>query len=333
MPEVAEHEPASALDGGADGLEAYRTDRPGPAAAAVAGWRCRPGTGRGTSRFGRRTGRASGAGKRNAGRSGGSAAGTAAEKCPRHKKTVWHNELGSLACGAWRGSPRGGGFRSVWLTSACHRAAHDGQAARQHQRRSIETTPLGSSRDAQQRAQPGAPRALWHGPTTGKCDGISMNMKRMRGRGHRSGGGGGGGGMRHHQWWRQQRRYPAQPQPRVRQQWPGCPYPRHRAAAVREIPPARPRRDQQRRPGDGGGLFPACGALLPHPERDEPGASRPAADRAGPARASTRAARTAVRPAGPRPTPIPRKASSRAPGMGDQPESREIPIAAAPPEG
>ena len=37
-------------------------------------------------------------------------------------------------------------------------------------------------------------------PITGKCDSNSMNMKRMRGRGHRSGGGGGGGGggMRHH---------------------------------------------------------------------------------------------------------------------------------------
>ena len=42
--------------------------------------------------------------------------------------------------------------------------------------------------------------------TTGKHDGNSMNMKRMRGRNHRSGGGGGGGsgggggggGMRHH---------------------------------------------------------------------------------------------------------------------------------------
>jgi hypothetical protein len=38
---------------------------------------------------------------------------------------------------------------------------------------------------------------------TGKHDGNSMNMKRMRGRNHRSGGGGGGGGsggggMRHH---------------------------------------------------------------------------------------------------------------------------------------
>jgi hypothetical protein len=35
----------------------------------------------------------------------------------------------------------------------------------------------------------------------GKHDGISMNMKRMRGRNHRSGGGGGGGsggGVRHH---------------------------------------------------------------------------------------------------------------------------------------
>ena len=33
----------------------------------------------------------------------------------------------------------------------------------------------------------------------GKRDGISMNMKRMRGRGHRPGGGGGGGGaIRHH---------------------------------------------------------------------------------------------------------------------------------------
>ena len=34
--------------------------------------------------------------------------------------------------------------------------------------------------------------------TTGKHDGNSMNMKRMRGRGHRPGGGGGGGGLRHH---------------------------------------------------------------------------------------------------------------------------------------
>jgi len=38
-------------------------------------------------------------------------------------------------------------------------------------------------------------------PTTGKHDGNRMNMKRMRGRNHRSGGGGGGnggGGVRHH---------------------------------------------------------------------------------------------------------------------------------------
>jgi hypothetical protein len=39
-------------------------------------------------------------------------------------------------------------------------------------------------------------------PTIGKHDGNSMNMKRMRGRNHRSGGGGGGGGsggqIRHH---------------------------------------------------------------------------------------------------------------------------------------
>lgn len=38
-------------------------------------------------------------------------------------------------------------------------------------------------------------------PTTGKHDGNSMNMKRMRGRNHRSGGGGGGGSggpVRHH---------------------------------------------------------------------------------------------------------------------------------------
>jgi hypothetical protein len=39
-------------------------------------------------------------------------------------------------------------------------------------------------------------------PTIGKHDGNSMNMKRMRGRNHRSGGGGGGGGsgspVRHH---------------------------------------------------------------------------------------------------------------------------------------
>ena len=45
--------------------------------------------------------------------------------------------------------------------------------------------------------------------------------------------------------------------------------------------------------------------------------------------------RRAVRRARNRPgqRPVPRKASRVRPGMGDQPESREIPIAAAPPEG
>jgi hypothetical protein len=45
-----------------------------------------------------------------------------------------------------------------------------------------------------------APRTLREELQTGKHDGIRMNMKRMRGRNHRQGGsgGGGGGGIRHH---------------------------------------------------------------------------------------------------------------------------------------
>jgi hypothetical protein len=39
-----------------------------------------------------------------------------------------------------------------------------------------------------------APQLVPDSPATGKHDGKTMNMKRMRGRNHRSGGGGGGGG-------------------------------------------------------------------------------------------------------------------------------------------
>jgi hypothetical protein len=69
--------------------------------------------------------------------------------------------------------------------------------ARHHQRRWI---AVGQGKT------PGTPiagaRIARRPPTMGKHDGSSMNMKRMRGRNHRSGGGGGGGGsggaIRHH---------------------------------------------------------------------------------------------------------------------------------------
>ena len=157
-------------------------------------------------------------------------------------------------------------------------------------------------------------------------DGNRMNMKRMRGRGHRPGGGGGGGGAHPApRRWRR-RRDSAQSQPRVRQQRSRPAHPRHVAAVVREIPPARPRRDQRRRPGDGGELLPARRALFPHPECDEPGG---AAERAANGQQQAGQRRSYGEDGS---QPRERGGRPRAPGTGDQPEAREIPIAAAPPE-
>src|SRR5271165_1602169 len=66
------------------------------------------------------------------------------------------------------------------------------------------STPMerGWPRDSTGDALSGSPECPTGLPTIGKHDGISMNMKRMRGRNHRPGGGGGGGGpsgaVRHH---------------------------------------------------------------------------------------------------------------------------------------
>ena len=83
--------------------------------------------------------------------------------------------------------------------------AGNGWTARRNQRRWIEVRPRGLGPGALMHGamRPTAPR---HSLQMGKRDGNSMNMKRMRGRGHRPGGGGGGGGggsgggggIRHH---------------------------------------------------------------------------------------------------------------------------------------
>src|ERR1700681_3405556 len=78
--------------------------------------------------------------------------------------------------------------------------------------------------------------------------------------------------------WRRRRQYPqpwrrhsAQSEPCLRQQRTGSADTRNLAAAVREISSAWPGRDGLWRPGDGGKLLSARGALFPHPERHEPG--------------------------------------------------------------
>ena len=172
-----------------------------------------------------------------------------------------------------------------------------------------------------------------HGPglPTGKRDGNSMNnMKRMRGRGHRPGGGGGGGGggpIRHHspgniplnrnhvfdssgpdirvrgtsqqlfEKYLQLGRDATSSGDRVMAES----YFQHAEHYFR-ILNAMNQAVQQNQQGNGGGQNPQQGQRRPYGNEDEMSQSAPETDQS-------------------------------APGMGDQPEAREIPIAAAPPEG
>jgi hypothetical protein len=163
----------------------------------------------------------------------------------------------------------------------------------------------------------------------GKRDGIRMNMKRMRGRGHRSGGGGGGGGggMRHHaggniplnrnhvfdsngpdvrvrgtaqqlfEKYLQLGRDATSSGDRVMAES----YFQHAEHYFR-ILNAMNQAAQQNQPQGGQG-----GQRRPYQNGEESGA--------------------------PTPTAEPEPEEARPPGTGEQPEAREIPIAAAPPEG
>ena len=110
-----------------------------------------------------------------------------------HEKTVWQRGAGSLACRA-AGSAAGGSPQAPRPFS--FRDAVGG-VARRNQCRWMEAG-RGAPRDAcgMTRASQQPPA----GQQMRRRDSNSMNMKRMRGRGHRpgGGGGGGGGGMRHH---------------------------------------------------------------------------------------------------------------------------------------
>jgi Domain of unknown function (DUF4167) len=71
-----------------------------------------------------------------------------------------------------------------------------GRGTRRNQCRWIEARPRGHA-PGRLRVYPRVPATS--GPQQRRLDSINMNMKRMRGRGHRpGGGGGGGGGLRHH---------------------------------------------------------------------------------------------------------------------------------------
>ena len=212
-----------------------------------------------------------------------------------HEKTVWQRGTGSLAsCPAGPAAPR-----------LAPGALAVGRGNRRNQCRWIEARPRGH--------HPGRRRVVPRAPAT-----SGSQLRRLDSNSYEQ--------HETHAWtrpparwrrgWRRQRaaasrgrrkrRHTAQPQPRVRQQWSRSPHPRDVAAVVREIPPARSRRDQWRRPGDGGELFPARRALFPHPECDEPGggaagsAERPAAGRAPPAVWPGMAGRHRPRARGPR---------------------------------
>ena len=171
------------------------------------------------------------------------------------------------------------------------------------------------------------PRDRTGRPTCETADAIPMNMKRIRGRSHRHGGGGGGGsgggGGGGGGGAVPPRGPPAhEPEPRLRLERPGHAAARHRAAIVREIPPARPRCDRLGRPGHGGKLLPACGALLPHPERHEPGAAA-----AGRCRRSSSGATRTARTRGTRAAAKARATSARAqrPGHATRPRPARAP--------
>ena len=157
-------------------------------------------------------------------------------------------------------------------------------------------------------------------------DGNSMNMKRMRGRGHRPGGGGSGGGtIRHH----------------GGSGGGGIPLNRNHVFDSNG-PDLQIRGTSQQlfekylqlgRDATSSGDrvmadLPARGALFPHPECHEPGSTA-----AGAAQRPQQAGqRRSYGEDGNQPMGEGEEGEPSAPGMGDQPEAREIPIAAAPPE-
>jgi hypothetical protein len=173
-------------------------------------------------------------------------------------------------------------------------------------------------------------------PTMGKHDGNRMNMKRMRGRNHRSGGGGGGGGggVRHH---------------------PGSGVPLNRNHVFDSNgPDVRIRGTAQQlfekylqlgRDATSSGDRVTAEGFFQHAEhyfrilnamnqaaqqgQSNPQGQNPGGNRRNYQHGDAYQANDDGPPGG-QDTDDP---ESRTPGMGDQPDAREIPIAAAPPEG
>ena len=207
MPEVARHEPASALDGGPDGLDAYRriVACPARSAGAKAGSRCS------SSAPGRRP--ACGRSRRRRGlQSDPPAPISPAYRAPwRLARLPRKNRLASRASAvslhrARQGPPNSEsvGSRALAPTSirdmtAARRCGSGcrGRGAARSRRGEAAREPL-----VHGQFQPDADAQ--HLPEGGAANRKVLrdrmnNMKRMRGRNHRGGsGGGGGGGIRHH---------------------------------------------------------------------------------------------------------------------------------------
>ncbi len=181
MPEVGRHEPRRALDGGADGLDAYR--------------RLVPLLGRGLRPDGLAVLEV-GIGQADA------VAALGAEAClrlvamqadlggGRYGKNVWHRKRAPLGFMSDAGVPSSAVCRMTRVRLA----------------RDVRTMAGGKPPSAREwaddasRLDVAATGPGQSGPPSGRCCDTLMNMKRMRGRNHRPGGGGGGGGspIRHH---------------------------------------------------------------------------------------------------------------------------------------
>jgi hypothetical protein len=168
-----------------------------------------------------------------------------------------------------------------------------------------------------------APQLVPDSPATGKHDGKTMNMKRMRGRNHRSGGGGGGGGggsgggstnIRHNA-------------------GGGTPLNRNHVFDSNG-PDIRLRGTSQQ-------LFEKYlqlgrDAMNQAAQQSQPQAAQPQAqqqDGRGPQHGGGHRQRYQTDESTQVASPESEEAESRTPGMGEQPEAREILISAAPPEG
>ena len=185
MPEVARYQPRSALDGGPDGFAAYHRLVPelprllAPDAVAVV-------------EIGEGQADTAAALARQAGLT--AALGTiwraflGPSCCARQRleKTVWQSAIGRLASVL-------AGRAAQWLAPGISTAR--GRGTRRNQCRWIEAGRGGHS-PGRLRENPCVPATS--GSQQRRLDSNRMNMKRMRGRGHRPGGGGGGGGLRHH---------------------------------------------------------------------------------------------------------------------------------------